>query len=246
MKISKTLKSILVAILFLCLGVLSAQAKVYIVSAGISDYPGSVNDLTLPAKDAKTIYNVYKKNAGADGMEGVLLINKDATRDNIIAAIKRTFAKATQNDIVILFFSGHGYPGGFRAYDQRVPYSDVRAAMAPSRSDNKMIFADACYSGKMRTSGKGSDKSAKKANVMLFLSSRENETSIERPFMDNGIFTTYLTRALSGEADANRDRIVTAKELFDFVHKGVIYRSQDKQHPVMWGKFKTTMPVIKW
>ena len=55
-----------------------------------------------------------------------------------------------------------------------------------------------------------------------------------------------LFRSLSGEADANRDRIVTAKELFDFVHKGVIYRSQDKQHPVMWGKFKTTMPVIKW
>ena len=31
------------------------QAKVYLVSVGITDYPGTSLDLTLPAKEAETI-----------------------------------------------------------------------------------------------------------------------------------------------------------------------------------------------
>ena len=64
--------------------------------------------------------------------------------------------------------------------------------------------------------------------------------------MQNGFFTTCLQRGLRGGADANRDKIITAKELFLFVSKGVKELSDDKQHPVMWGKFDDTMPVIAW
>ena len=53
-----------------------------------------------------------------------------------------------------------------------------------------------------------------KSNVMLFLSSRDNETSIERKDMKNGFFTTCLVSALRGKADSNRDRTISAKELF--------------------------------
>ena len=81
---------------------------------------------------------------------------------------------------------------------------------------------------------------------MLFLSSRSNETSIERRDMKNGFFTTYLQKGLRGGADANRDRTITAKELFDYVHKGVTKLSLNKQHPVMWGKFNNNMPVMTW
>lgn len=81
---------------------------------------------------------------------------------------------------------------------------------------------------------------------MLLLSSRTNENSIERYDMKNGFFTEYLRKGLSGNADANRDRTITAKELFDFVSKGVADISNDKQHPVMWGNFEDSMPVMKW
>ena len=168
---------------------------------------------------------------------------------NIISSMRKTFASAGSDDIVVLFYSGHGYPGGFVAYDGQLTYSQVRKAMATSKCKNKMIFADACFSGKIRTNGNSSQSSiqaAKKANVMLFLSSRSNETSIERRGMQNGFFTTYLQKGLRGGADANRDRIITAKELYDYVHKGVIELSRDKQHPVMWGKFSDNMPVMTW
>lgn len=81
---------------------------------------------------------------------------------------------------------------------------------------------------------------------MLLLSSRNNENSIERSDMKNGYFTEFLKKGLRGNADVNRDRIITAKELFDFVNKGVAEISQDKQHPVMWGNFDHNMPVMKW
>ena len=44
---------------FLCWNV-SAQ-KIYLISVGIADYPGTENDLSLPAKDAEAIQWVYQK-----------------------------------------------------------------------------------------------------------------------------------------------------------------------------------------
>ena len=222
------------------------QAKVYLVSVGITDYPGVSNDLNLPAKDAQTISWLYSKNANAEYCQ---LLNGQATMQNITSSIRKTFAKANTNDIVVFFFSGHGYPGGFVAYDGQLTYTQIRKAMASSKCKNKMIFADACFSGKIRTNDNTSQSSvqaAKKANVMLFLSSRSNETSIERRGMQNGFFTAYLQKGLRGGADANRDRVITARELYEYVHKGVVSLSRDKQHPVMWGKFSDNMPVMTW
>lgn len=231
---------------FLLTSTINLKAKVYLVSVGIADYPGTANDLTLPAKDAQTITWLYSKNTDVEYCQ---LLNEQGTMQNIVSAMRQTFAKAGDNDIVVLFYSGHGYPGGFIAYDGHLSYRQVRKAMAASKCKNKMIFADACYSGKIRTHGNSSQASAqatKNANVMLFLSSRSNETSIERRGMQNGFFTTYLQKGLRGGADKNKDRIITAKELFEYVHKGVVEISRGKQHPVMWGKFDDNMPVMKW
>lgn len=232
--------------LFLLTSFTYAQAKVYLVSVGITDYPGTQMDLTFPAKDAQTITWLYSKNTDVEYRQ---LLNEKATVQNITSATRTVFAKANTNDIIVLFFSGHGYPGGFVAYDGDLTYSQVRKSMAASKCKNKMIFADACFSGKIRTNGGSSQSSvqaAKKANVMLFLSSRSNETSIERSDMENGYFTTYLQKGLRGGADVNRDRVITAKELYNYVHKGVVEISRDRQHPVMWGKFGDNMPVMVW
>ena len=221
-------------------------AKVYLVSVGISDYPGTENDLTLTVNDAKGISWLYSKNTNVAYTQ---LLDQQATADNVLQALQETFKNASVNDIVVFFFSGHGYPGGFVVYDKLLSYAKIRKAMAKSKCKNKMIFTDACFSGRIRTSEKNSSTdiaAARKANVMLFLSSRSNEKSIEKGNMQNGYFTTYLLRGLRGKADADRDRIITAKELFDYVHAGVVKLSEDRQHPVMWGKFPDNMPVMIW
>lgn len=227
----------------------SAGARTYLVSVGINDYsafPHKMTDLRLPVSDARTIAALYADNTSVDY---ALLLNEKATGERIVKAIKKVFGEASSDDIVVFFFSGHGYPGGFCAYDGKLGYDEVRQAMAESKCENKMMFVDACRSGGMRvdrSASKNAASAAKKANVMLFMSSRNNENSIERTDMSNGFFTTCLQKGLKGNADADRDRIITAKELFDFVHSGVVKLSGDKQHPVMWGNFSDGMVVMKW
>ncbi|MCF0196638.1 MAG: caspase family protein [Bacteroidaceae bacterium] len=224
----------------------ASPAKVYVVSAGVADYPGDVCDLRLPVNDAKTIAWLYEKNCNA---ECRLITDSDATKANIDATMRALFTNARENDLVVFFFSGHGGPAGICTYDQTMLFSDVRKAMAVSKCRNKMIFVDACFSGKIRTSGRDSTSHAsasQQSNVMLFLSSRSNETSLELASMDNGLFTTYLQKGLRGGADYDRNRIITAKELFNYVSKSVRKASDDRQHPVMWGKFSNNMPVMIW
>lgn len=222
----------------------TANAKTYLVAVGVSDYPGTGKDLRLPANDAATVQYIYSKNSNA---ESVLLTNSNATKSAVLSKLRSTFAKASENDIIVFFFSGHGSKGAFCAYDAQIPYSEIRQAMASSKAKNKMIFADACFSGKMRQGRKNTaEQSFNNYNIMLFLSSRGNETSIERRDMKNGFFTSCLQKGLRGGADANKDRTITARELFNYVSTNVKTLSSDKQHPVMWGKFSDNMTVMKW
>ncbi len=240
------MKRIIVSITLLLLSaqVLLAQ-RTYLVSVGIADYPGYENDLNLTVKDALAIANICKINNNA---VYIPLLDDDATRDAIKYCMSSLFAEAGRNDIVILFFSGHGCQEGLVAYDGILSYDEIRQVFSRCNSANKMVFADACYSGNLRTSnqGTGNSRSNGNQNVLFFLSSRSDEVSREKAGMSNGLFTAFLERGLRGGADVNRNRIITARELFDFVSSGVRDLSGDKQHPVMWGNFSDNMPVIKW
>ena len=230
---------VLLFALFVC--AIPAQAKVYLVSVGIADYPDTKNDLRISDNDAKTIAKVF--NATKDASVSVL-INKDATQSSLLSAMHTMFEDAGSNDAVILYFSGHGTPGAIVCHDGLLTYQHIFKMLKGCKATRKIIIADACYAGKMRTSNQQS-ASYNSQNVMLFLSSRTNETSQETRYQ-NSLFTIFLERGLRGGADVNKDRHITARELYDFVHKGVIEASKNKQHPVMWGKFNNDMTVIKW
>lgn len=225
--------------LFVC--AIPVQAKVYLVSVGIADYPDTKNDLRISDNDAKTIAKVF--NATKDASVSVL-VNKDATQSALLSAMHTMFEDAGSNDAVVLYFSGHGTPGAIVCYDGLLTYQHIFKMLKGCKATRKIIIADACYAGKMRTNNQQST-SYNSQNVMLFLSSRTNETSQETRYQ-NSLFTIFLERGLRGGADVNKDRCITARELYEFVHQGVIEVSKNKQHPVMWGKFNNDMTVIKW
>ena len=243
---SSIVRTWLLAFLLLATIPLQGEAKIYLLSVGISDYPGRQNDLRLPHNDAATMQWVYQQNRRA---QTSLLINSQARLSTVKAALRGMTAKATTNDIMVMFFSGHVVPGGFVCYAGILDYGSISSAMAACKSRNKMIFADACFAGAMRqnsNSGRRSGGVKKDSNVMLFLSCRSNEVSIENPRMTNGFFTYALQHGLRGGADANHDRVITAKELFNYVSAKVSRESGNQQHPVMWGRFPNNMPVMRW
>lgn len=235
----------LFSVLTLALTFFSANAKTYLVAVGVADYPGTANDLRLCAKDARDIVNLYEMRPGT---ESLLLTDHQATKENIVRAMTSVYSKATSKDQVMFFFSGHGMKGCFVAYDGPISYNNIRAAMAKGKSKSKMIYADACFAGKFRNMPKTRHNSNddKKADVLLFLSSRSNEKSKELRTGSNGLFTTYLLSGLKGKADYNRDRTITARELFSYVSKHVAEDSRKEQHPVMWGSFSDNMPMFRW
>lgn len=239
----------LILLLFVAACVGFADARTYLVAAGIEDYTGfpqKVDNLPNTCKDAKGIKDVYDKNKATTS----LLLNRQASKAGILSAVRNVLGQAGPDDIVVFFFSGHGLKGGICAYDGLLFYDDLIAELAKSRSKNKMMFIHSCHSGSIRSTeaarGDSSEKSVQGANVMLFMSSRGNEYSWTNTFKEYSYFTDYLQRALKGKADVNRDRTITAKELFNYVTEGVKKSTQNKQHPVMWGNFSDDMPVITW
>lgn len=232
----------------------TAQAKIYIVSAGVSDYSnypgGGCTNLKNTANDANDMAALYSSNSAA---EYKLLTNGNATKRNVLSAIRQLHGKAAENDIVIFFFSGHGSQGGICLSDGHITFQQIRDAMASSRCKNKSIFLDSCHSGGLRANGSSDNRAAQQAaresNIMLFLSSRDNEISLDDVNGSNGMFTKYLIKGLQGKSDANGDRTITALELFNYVNPKVAAEStslDSPQHPVMWGNFSNNMPVMVW
>jgi uncharacterized caspase-like protein len=245
------MKRLLISLLWLCTALVAVHAKVYLVAVGINEYRSS--PLNLCVNDAKVINYLYKLSADA---ETTLLLNSNATSFNIIKAMDKMYSKAKKNDIIIFYFSGHGTsvdsPNGAALVDydmMRMSYDHVRNAMKKSAAKNKIIMVDACLSGSMRTgiySGEEGTENYLNANVCLFLAARNKESGIEKATMKNGFFTAYLQQGLKGAADTNRDRTITAKELYNYVNPAVEKATGGLQHPVMWGKFSDDMPIIKW
>ena len=204
---------VLLFLLFVC--AVPVQAKVFLVSVGIADYPGIEDDLRISDNDAKTIAKIFQ--ATNDASVNVLT-NEEATVSALLSTMHTSFADAGNDDAVILFFSGHGTPGALVCYDGLLTYLHIFKMLKECKASRKIIIADACYAGKMRITQQQTN-SYNKQNVMLFLSSRTNELSMETIYQ-NSMFTIFLERGLRGGADVNKDRNITARELYNFVHKG--------------------------
>ena len=220
-----------------------ACAKSFVVCVGLSDYPGYANDLTVSARDAVYIANLFQKNGGA---EVYCLTNHQATVSNVKATMRQAYARANTYDTVILFFSGHGIRGAFKCYDGQLPYNAVTECMKACAARKRLVFADACMSGGMRTNNRRNNGRDNGVSLLFFLSSRTAEPSREVFGLENSAFTYFLGKGLKGYADKNQDRSISARELFDYVSSNVIRLTNRRQHPVMWGNFNDSMTIIRW
>lgn len=222
------------------------DARTYLVAVGINDYSSfeaKVPNLKLPVNDAKSIVNLYSHNTSVDYAQ---LLDKDATNERILKAMNKVFQMAKADDIIVFFFSGHGYNGGVCGSDKKISYNEIRSLMSKSKSNTKILFVDACKSGGFRTVKEAENRKSADSKFVFFLAARTNENSIERIDMQNGLFTEYLIKGLKGNADSNHDRKISTKELFDFVNTRVSIQSQENQHPVMWGNYDDSTIIMQW
>ena len=119
------------------------KSNLYLISVGVSDYPGDRLDLQYARTDAEAVAELFSAR-GPSLYEHVFrtsLRNQDATKSRILSAIRTVAAQAAPRDTVVLFLAGHGamvddqyyfLPGDFKIekdhWDEAVMRSALSAA----------------------------------------------------------------------------------------------------------------------
>ncbi len=233
--------------------------KVWAVVVGIASY-NHMPTLRYTDDDAYRIYAFLKSpEGGALPDEQIrLLIDEDATKEKITRAMRDVFMRAGPNDLVLLYYSGHGLKGAFLPIDfdgfnNRLEHEEVKAVLEESPAKYKLVLADACHSGSLLAMKSGEVENVltkyytsltrAQPGTALIMSSKSEETSLESSGLRQGVFSHFLIRGLKGEADVNNDRLVTIRELYDFISKNVRDYTGRRQSPILEGEFDPNMTV---
>ncbi len=234
--------------------------KIWAVVVGVGRYT-AMPVLKYSDDDAYQFYAFLKSPEGGalPDRQIKVLVDDDATRANILQTMRQVLLRADENDVIVFYFSGHGVEGSFLPVDydgfnNRLSHTDVRNLLNESKAKHKICFADACHSGAILAMKNAieMENALKKyynafndtqGGMALFMSSKAQEYSLEDQGLRSGIFSHYLIRGLKGEADSNKNKIVTIKELFEYVFKNVKSYTAGAQTPIMSGAYDNNMPV---
>lgn len=230
------------------------KPKVYAVIVGVARYL-HMQSLNYTDDDAYRMYAFLKSPQGGalPDSQVVILIDESATRGKVIKAMDKVFQKANENDMILFYFSGHGEKEGllpidYNGYDNVLEHKTIKKKLNQSKAKYKLCITDACYAGTMEETLNEKAKKTesqrisdlykqldKNVSLALFMSSQAQETSVENAGLRQGIFSHFLLRALKGEADKNKDKMVTLAEVYKFVQGNVKFYTSQYQTPVLVG-----------
>lgn len=247
------MKWILLIALTLVIVAQAAAQQTYAVVVGVSDYIGTRNDLHYADDDAWLVSRFLRSPRGGSVPANhiITLTNSQATHANILRAFQ-IYGLAQPGDRIIFHFSGHGLDGTFFTTEgQPLLHQELKAAFRASAAKTKIVWADACHSGSMKQSAAVRRAPAQSyqqlndpsLNIIVMASSRSYQNSGEFPFLKQGAFTYFLVKGAEGEADANRDGIVTIEEHYQYVNTWVRKVTNNAQIPIIYGKFSSSLPV---
>jgi WD40 repeat protein len=235
----------------------------YAVIIGISDYKSlsskpamnSLSDLKYCHNDAAKFRDFITDNKRSGGdWKCTYLVDSNATKRNVDDALTNTLTNAKRNDLVYIFFSGHGrcHPEDpdkvfLLTYDfepdyhrSGFSYDDLQGLIKESKAEHIIAFIDACKSGTIGFKGGGSEGGFNQdvlgnkinqlpENKVIFTSGRSTQVSWEDDDFRMGIFTHFLVRGLSGEAPEYRNsNFVNLGELEKYVITNVEAHTKNK------------------
>lgn len=216
---------------------------------GISHYRGWP-PLEGAAKDARRVAAHLRDMAFDELIE---VYDQEATRRQVLTLLGEELqAKTGANDLVFIYFAGHGQtetlPGGEKrgyvipadanpedSFATGISMQTLRDLSNRLTAKHVYYVMDSCYSGLgLSRDGGGGGRPERQGErlraVQMLTAGGEGQQALERG--GQGLFTRYLLRALSGEADRNGDGVVTASEIGDFVAQEVTSASNGRQTPL--------------
>ena len=233
----------------------------YAVIIGISSYRNRSLNLHFAADDAAAIrtFLLDPQGGGVRRANMLYLTNEDATASSIRTALFTFLTRPSAEDLVFVYFAGHGVPDPRRPQNlyllpwdtdlkniggTAVPMWELQAAFETTIKGSAVAFVDACHSAGV---GEGFQnlihqewsRLGYSKNRAVLTASNINEYSQESDVWGggHGAFTYFVLRGLHGEADANKDRDISVGELFDFVREAVVKATGELQTPTAVGGF---------
>ena len=239
------------------------EGKTYVLVVGINDYADAkVTDLKFAEADARAVYDFYANDAASPtSAERVkLLIGAQATQRGVLRALQSHLVRQAvrPEDTAILYFAGHGFLDAagdayLACHDTEadgLAYSSISAMQLQTLwnrigARQRILIADACHSGALADirpfGGVGKRVLPKpRANdtrrSLVIAAASNNQFSVEDKQAKHGVFTATLLAALRGRADENRNKVVTAAELRNYLEREVPIRARTQggvQNPVV-------------
>src|SRR5262245_13076379 len=255
---------------------LDGRGKLWAVVIGVSRYKNLAPkaQLEFAHRDAESFAAFLRtpNGGGFPSSQITLLTNQAATLSAIRSALGTTLPRSVEpDDMVVIFFAGHGVVEGERdgyllAYDSD-PQNLYATALQVSelnriiserlKARTVILIADACHSGRLGLTSRSVAESAVMVNrfldevgksgkgVFRLLGSRQDQLSYEGPTWGSGhgAFTWFLLEGLRGKADRDKDGFVRAGELLDFLSESVPKATESLQHPRASGDIDPGLPM---
>lgn len=220
------------------------KPNLYVLSIGVR------SNLQYTVNDANDFTDLFSGQGGREGnrlfnaIQTEKLLGDDATADAIKKKIidlkiKMETGNISKDDLILVFISTHGFMMGedFRleGNDYEARYKDITSvsyqkdilARLNEIPCKKAMFIDACHSGGAKADAANVNYALAEyrkipTGISVITSSQEDEQSYEDDAWENGAFTEAIVKGLqNAEADNDDNKIITIKELYDFLNKEV-------------------------
>ncbi|MHC0063549.1 caspase, EACC1-associated type [Nostoc sp. UIC 10890] len=215
------------------------MAKVALL-IGVSEYEPGLTPLPAATKDVEAMQRVllHPEIGGFDDV--TLLLNPQ--QHQMAVAIETLFDGRQKDDLLVLFFSGHGIKdeSGKLYFASRnthktliksttVPASFVHEVMSNSRSRREVVILDCCFSGAFAEGMSAKDHGFVDIRNQLggegravLTSSTSTQYSFEQQGADTSTYTRYIVEGLeTGAADRDEDGWISVDELHEYASKKV-------------------------
>lgn len=235
-------------------------------------YAPPAAQLRYAHRDADEFAQFLRSESGGSlaGSHLRVLTDEKATLASVKAALHNWLPRVVgANDIVYIFFAGHAVIGErqqsyFVAHDSdpqnlhatALAFSEVNDVLSRKlKASLVVLFADACHAGGIgwtadpkslsRAHGPIEALGAQDRAVMKLLASRPSERSYEdeRWGGGHGVFTYSVLNGLRGAAERDKDGVVRAAELIEYVSRTVPQQTGSQQTPRIAGNFEGNLPL---
>lgn len=213
---------------------------------GISDYQPGLNALPGAVQDIKAMQRVLQHSEMGGFADADITVLGNPPRQVMEEAIETLFSGRQKDDLVLLYFSGHGVKDeagrlsltnsqtrknlkGELIQTTATTATLIHGMMENSRSRRQVIILDCCFSGAFAEGMKAKDDNSIDIKNQLggegravLTSSTSTQYSFEQEGSDLSVYTRYIVEGIEkGAADTDNDGMISVDELHEYARKKV-------------------------